>query len=160
MTTIAYRDGVMAADTLGIYGGGIRSKCKKLCRVKTSDREWIIGLTGNYPDGLMFVDWWGDGQDMSSLPKFQNYRGSEDAPDFSALVLSKGSLDLWTEHFQRDPIFDAFIAFGSGAYAAMGAMYMGATAAEAVAVAAKVDYRTGGEIEAMRLHEEMIRVAE
>ena len=146
MTTIAYRAGMMAADTLCIAGGR-RRIAKKLYRAG----GMIIGISGNYQDGLTFVRWCKDGCDMSKLPEFIHYGGKDDAPDFNAMVLSAEGCVQWTEHFQPMPILDEFYAMGSGAMAATAAMVMGSSAQEAVELAMKIDANTGGDIEVERI---------
>lgn len=154
MSTIAYRDGVMAADTLGVNGANLTRETRKLHRLDDA----IVGFTGNYVDGLTFVDWWRVGHDMDSLPKFIVYRDG-DAPDFVALVLNADGLNLWTEHFQSSPVPDEFFTIGSGAMAARAAMVMGASAERAVEVAMLVDLHTGGKVEAERLYPAQAGVA-
>jgi ATP-dependent protease HslVU (ClpYQ) peptidase subunit len=141
MTTVAYRNGIMAADTMALRGS-IPRICKKLYRLG----DTIIGLAGNLSDGLVFIDWWERGHDIADWPIFHMYRGNEDAPDISALVLTADGLDLWTEHAQPIPILDDFFAIGSGTAAAMAAMHMGADPIRAVEIAMLVDYSTGGDI--------------
>lgn len=145
MSTVAYRDGVMAADTLA--SGPVCRTTKKLHRVG----DVIIGGVGNLSDLLVFVRWYGSGADLKALPEFRMYGRNDEAPDFSALVLSPRGLTHWTEYFQPLPVFDDYTAVGSGAYAALGAMAVGAAAAEAIAVAAQIDVHTGGEIHTMQL---------
>lgn len=147
MTTVAFRDGVIAADTLGIKGVSARRICKKLWRMENA----VIGFAGNYQDGVNFVEWWRKGHNMSELPKFIQYRGSDDAPDFTAIVLTKAGAFEWTEHFQSTPIPDEFYAVGSGQMAALAAMVMGASADEAVRIASQVDVYTGTQVETMSL---------
>lgn len=141
MTTIAVRDRIMAADTMGCRGSTPR-RAVKLHRVNGD----IIGFSGNYADGLVFVRWWADGHDLKALPEFRQYGRDGDEPDFCALVLTADGLTEWTEHFQPMPVTDEFFAIGSGAMAAMAAMSMGASAAHAVLVASRVDINTGSEI--------------
>lgn len=147
MTTVAYRDGVIAVDTLGVSNSGMIRETKKLHRIHGA----IIGLSGVYDDCLTFVDWWERGHDMAALPQFILYRGAEDAPDFHAIVLDAAGVYLWTEHFQPSPIHEPFFSLGSGAMAARAAMHMGASAERAVEVAMKVDLHTGGRVESERL---------
>lgn len=154
MTTIAYRDGIMAADTQG-NRGGIRSVTRKLHRIDNR----IVGFSGNYQDGLTFVAWVRDGMKMDALPEFRGYGRTDDAPDINALVLSPDGLVQWTEHFQPMPITEPFFAIGSGFVSAMTAMHMGASAAKAVEIAMLIDVETGGEIQVERCEEWRVAVA-
>jgi len=132
----------MAADTLAV-NGSVASHTKKLFRCG----PMIVGFSGNLMDGLAFVRWCEAGMDMSSLPEFRMYRGSDDAPDFRALVLSAEGLTEWSEHFQPIPWGEGPMAIGSGQMAALAAMCMGATAQKAVSVACNVDHNSGGDIQ-------------
>lgn len=141
MTTIAYRDGTLAADTLGC--GGVRRRTKKLHRVGDA----ILGLSGNYGDCWQFVHWWAD---QSKALEFRVFRtDNSDSPDLEAIVVTDGGAEIWTEHLQPTPVLEPFFAIGSGAKAAMAAMHMGATAAKAVEIAMRVDPYTAGAIETM-----------
>ncbi len=143
MTTIAVRDGVMAGDTLSVWDRVIVGERRKIERANDA----LVGCAGATSDWLVFVDWYRRGADRQSLPYFRQYSGQDDAPDFDALVLGPDGLVYWTQHFQPAPLYCPFWAIGSGAQAALAAMHMGATAAESIAVAAKVDVFTGGTIQ-------------
>lgn len=138
----------MAADTLGVMGD-VRRVCHKLHRVGDA----IIGFAGSYADGLTFVEWWRDGCDLGKTPEFKIYRGTDDAPDVSALVLTAAGVSLWTEHFQPTPVVEPFFAIGNGVPAALAAMHMGADAPEAVRIASLVFTSTNDEIQSLSLDE-------
>ena len=133
MTVVVVRDGVMAADT-GARTGQMKRFVTKLHRVDKA----IIGFSGSLLDGLVFVDWWREGRNMDHLPEFRMYRGADDAPDITALVLTPDGLEYWTEHFQPSPVEMPYFAVGSGAMAAMGAMHMGADAIRAAEAACAI----------------------
>ena len=106
---------------------------------------------GNYADTCTFVEWCRAGMNRHKLPEFRFF-GDDFKPSFRALVWSpERALVEWTEQFQPMPVLDDFYAIGSGDMAAMAAMHMGATAGQAVEVAAKVDLGTGGIIETERV---------
>ena len=123
----------MAADT-GARTRQMKRFAKKLYRVDSA----IVGIVGSLMDGLVFVDWWRNGHKMDALPEFRMYRGAEDAPDITALVLTTDGLEYWTEHFQPMPLEVPYFAIGAGAKAAMGAMHMGADAIRAVEAACAI----------------------
>jgi len=147
MTTIAYRDGLMAADSGGLFDG-LKSKTRKIYRAGDA----LIGGSGNFVDILMFREWWEAGQNRSALPEFRQY-GEKDGPSFAVLVAEHHRLTWWSEHFQPEELVCDFWAVGSGAMAAMAAMYMGADAFKAVEVAVEVDYHTNGDVQVERLAE-------
>jgi len=65
MTTVAARDGVMAADTMAFHAGK-RVRSTKLFRVNGA----VIGICGCWTDGKLFVDWYEDGANRSEPPKW------------------------------------------------------------------------------------------
>lgn len=137
MTTIAARDGIVAFDSqaTGDYVDSVK-KCLK--RGNT-----VIGVTGDYIAGYDFAVRYLAGE----ADEFQ--MSSHD--DFECLVADSEGLWLVDCKGRRAPCGSAgFTAIGSGGAAAMAAMYMGASAEEAVKIAAKVDPYTGGRIRTYR----------
>lgn len=149
MTTIAYRDGLMACDTGSLFGGMKYRTENKITRRKNA----LIGITGNHIDGIVFADWWEAGADRSNLPVFREYAADKETPDFEVLVAESEKVTWWAQHFQPDPITVPFWAIGSGAKAAMAAMHMGADPAEAIRVTILVDYYTNGDVQVERVGE-------
>lgn len=126
----------MAADsrvtTESEAGGHMVHQCVKLFRKNGA----IIGLQGESSPGMFFLQWFG-----SKNPAPQALIESE--ADFCALVLTKKGLFEYDKWCNAEPVLltkgRPFHAIGSGAKAAMGAMYMGAAARRAVAVACSID---------------------
>lgn len=148
MTTVAWRDGIMAADTQG-QRDGMRINAKKIHRVQDASLvEALIGISGNLPDCLKFVGWFGKRDKELDFKMFR--QDSSDAPDVAAIVVRNSGVEYWTEHCQPIPILDEFAAIGSGAHAALAAMHMGATALEAVRIASLVDPHTNSVIQVER----------
>ena len=145
MTTVAWRGGYMAADSLLVRGGGIKGTATKIHRVG----DYVIGTAGTLMDCVAFVRWWQDRDRPLDFRAFRN--DGSDAPDLHALVAGPDGVEVWTEHLQPVPVETEFYAIGSGAMAAMAAMYMGASAAEAVRIASLVDQYTGGEIQVLEV---------
>ena len=150
MTTIVYRDGVMAADsqvTVTSEAGGSRKfKCEKLYRRDVPGfGECIIGLAGGSFDGLVFLDWL-----VSGNPE-PPQRLIDGGADFTAIVLSKAGLHEYDMWCRPDRVLERFYAVGSGSKAALGALHMGASAKEALQIAARVDAYTGGKSTTMSL---------
>lgn len=151
MTTIAYRDGKIAADSLLTYitesGGARKFRCAKLFKKKvgTEQREVIIATAGESAPALVFVDWYGSGAD---IPETLLYHEC----DFTCLIIeSDGKLYEADKFCRPDEVLEPFYAIGSGSKEALAAMHCGKSAAEAVEIAAKVDLYTGGEIRVMSL---------
>src|SRR3990172_4095652 len=158
MTTIAYRDGIVAADsqeTWDTEGGGVsKHKCVKLFRKQVRSEiegepphDVIIATAGATFSGMVFVDWYGSGKEIpDSL-----VHGTEDEGDFDALILTPKGLFIANRYCRPVKIEDKFIAVGSGRTAAIAAMLCGKTAVEAVQIAMKIDPYTGGKIFSMSL---------
>ena len=137
MSVVAVRNNLIAADTGGVGNGGVKLPMRKLIR----QGRLAIGWVGNFVDGKAFADWYFAGADRDKLPTFHNRNGSDEAPDFAALLLKPGGWEYWTEWMMPETDKDnlsPYYAIGSGAQAAMAAMYMDAGAEEAVKVACAV----------------------
>jgi hypothetical protein len=140
MTVIAYRDGVMAADsrmTVETEAGGIRmARCEKMyCYLDGLDRYVVIGVAGEGFPALRFVEWYKNGPlDEPPVELFTN----GDA-NFSAIVLTHEGLFEYDKWCIGEKILDDYYAIGCGAKAALGAMHRGATAEEAVVAACAHD---------------------
>lgn len=139
MTTITYRDGVMAADTLVTSGN-----CRLGAHRKIGGRNGLLwGGCGDAAWCKRFRDWVATGL-RGKLTKPPNERtgGMIVLPDDKILMVHASGYEL------RDGL--AFWADGSGADYALGAMQMGATADEAVRAAMAWDRATGGDVMVIR----------
>lgn len=147
LTTIAYRQGVLAADTRGTddsYHPGIY-RCEKLFRAGGD----VIATAGDDTTGMLFVDWYGS-RALGKRPKPPS-RLVDGEADFCCLVMTEVGLFWYDKWCRPNKVLDEFYAIGSGAAYAMGAMAHGAGALEAVQTAARWDPYTGGEVETMML---------
>ena len=147
MTVLAVRDGIIASDsrvTVDSDAGGSRMFfCRKLYLLK--EMGVVIGVAGEGFAALRFVEWY------QTIPMRKKGRKKRDADlingdaDFTALVLHKdGKLeeyDRWLipEEVPVRSVAQPFYAVGSGCKVALGAMSMGASAAQAVEVACRWD---------------------
>ena len=141
MTTIAFKDGFMSADTQAADNWGLVSHTSKLIRISDN---CVAGIAGCSRQAFRFTERLKDGS-----------VGGDDKPpegDFVVLVVTTNSIVVYYE----DELFDDYTpekmwAIGSGRLIAMGAMAAGATAQDAVRIASKWDEGTGGDIEVMRV---------
>ena len=145
MTTIAVRDGVMAADTMG-HSSEKLCRSKKLFRVSNGD---VIGFSGVWIDGKLFIDWYDKGADRDMPPPWRT-QGDEKV-NFNALVLTADGIYEWSWELVADRVLDDFWAIGSGSPAALAAMHCGRNAQEAVYIAMEIDPYTGGDVETMEV---------
>lgn len=137
MTTIAYKDGVLAADSMVSDEDIKHIGLPKLFRIPGGR----VGFAGTYVHTGAFVRWLEAGRPADALPP---------VGDTCALVVwDQGEYagQLWYYDDSLEalvwPLSGPF-AFGSGAAAALGAMYAGADAATAVEIATRIDPRSGG----------------
>lgn len=153
MTTIAYRDGYFAADTLStesVDGGGEwKVRACKLFAGKENGEPFIIATAGENGPGLLFVQWYTGGRTDDGA---RDALRESDA-DFTCIVLTRKGLFAYDKWCVPERVLDEFSAFGTGAKAALGAMHAGANATDAVAIAGKVDSYTEAPIHTLRLED-------
>jgi ATP-dependent HslUV protease subunit HslV len=129
MTTVAYRDGWMVADSQLTSGNTMKHRVAKIERLPDGR---LVGLAGDWPSALRALAWIRAGGDPESTP--------DDLDDATCLmVASESGVALYDSDLTAMPLLDAFAAIGSGAEYAVGAMEAGATAEEAVLIACRRD---------------------
>jgi ATP-dependent HslUV protease subunit HslV len=141
VTTIAYRDGVMAAEGRSTLSGTILTD-HSLKIVKLSDGA-LFALAGEdaYVAPLLaYLE-----EEDAELPTADN------SPFTAVLVEVDGTIKVYEGVGDFSPAETDFIAIGSGSAYAYGALDIGATAEEAVRVATKRDPQSGGSIQVERL---------
>jgi len=135
MTTIAYKDGVIAYDSRVTNGGYIADDDFN----KRFDVDGVyFFLTGCIPDHMSLIDAYFSGKPRKHI-------------DCNAFVYDNGELfecgvagasGLWKYKMRLDNP----AAIGSGAQFALAAMFLEKSAEDAVALASKLDSATGGRI--------------
>lgn len=135
MTTIAYRDGVVATDTLSTSGNIVYDRCHEKRLLIRGATFWLCGnnaeaetFANRILDGVRFEK---EGYDCDGLAligdKLYNCGHSEGT-------------------YYKSEMTSGFWAWGSGAEIAMGAMQMNATSEQAITIASQIDVFTGGEV--------------
>lgn len=143
MTVIAYRDGVMAADTS--------------CADSVSKVSWAQKVLRG-PDGALYgfagrvslcceIARWVRGEREGERPPLKVDDGTAQV----MVVRPDGSLSVWVEDGTEDYDGAEYMAIGSGAGVALGAMHAGATAEGAVRAAIEHAPHCGGSIRAVQL---------
>lgn len=142
MTTIVYRDGIMAADSRA-YGGrqsrfltGVKKKVHR-CPDGT-----LVGGSSSLPGAVDTVlEWFWNGGKIESFP-------GPVPESFSLLVVKPdGSAYFYDDSLHiSGPIKADFYTIGSGMDVALGALSMGATASQAVDIACIHDPYSAGPI--------------
>lgn len=193
MTTIAVRDGLMAADSCetdenddAAYGT-TQNSCEKLFKVG----PFVVGLQGDSTAGMVWLHWFrgefahyagsfeeslaqaSGGREVSDqqrqyarkmyeaemqrlatpprAPESLTERFMAEDADFTAVVLSPdGSLHTYDKWGVPIPVTSKFYAIGSGAKAALGALWTGVDAEVAVKAACHVDPYTREPVHVMR----------
>jgi hypothetical protein len=135
MTTIAYRDGIMAADSRAFPGHwefAVGSK-DKLFRLGRGDHRFtgaLVGISSNFVGASELLrPWLEAGADPFDMPPFK--------PDaFTILVVANQEIFLADNQCTfTGPLGAPYAAIGGGAALAVGAMAMGASAHRAVEIA-------------------------
>lgn len=136
MSTIAYKDGVLAADTACICNGVYEGRISKTERCLDGT---IVAVTGDAAALAPFRDWISSGSKKDERPNVE---------DFSGLVVRPGgSVRNYDTHFVPLDITADFYAIGSGRDIALGAMAAGASAKEAVEIACRYDVGSRAPVE-------------
>lgn len=136
MTTIAYRDGVLAADSQATAGGKFEGSVVKIAK----RGQCLAAVCGLAPQARAFLDWFRAGM-TGDCP----YLGDKDDCAWGFIYTPTNRV-LWFKPGGPEDFHSPIHSTGSGAEIALGAMHAGATPQEAVAIAAKIDIHTGGQI--------------
>lgn len=158
MTTIVYKNGVLAGD-------GLMSLGDMIIKEDTQKVFWVnnhlCGICGRARAINTFVEWLQKHTDYSIVNQQVGDLVDlvppqlEDDPDYSALVITPDKQVLLYEG--NTPIMmgtDVPMSIGSGSCFALAAMKAGSSAEEAVKVAMSLDVYSGGTISTVALEEE------
>lgn len=148
MTTLAYKEGVLAADRLATSGAVRTGKMTKIACAG----NYLFAGAGKVSEIIAFRKWVERG--MPATHKFE-FKSS-----FVWLINAKGRLALYSSSFE--PIYyedNAFDASGTGREFAMGAMAAGADARSAVEIAQQFDIYSGGGVDVLTLDDLKTHIA-
>jgi hypothetical protein len=129
MTTIAYRNGVMAAESGVWIGDAAFPWARKLAK---GNDGTLYGVSGSGTDAAAFLKWIEDGEE-GPMP-----RGRPIGDEMSIVILKVpligpiSSINAIGEEVYPDA---PYIAWGAGATVALGAMFAGADAETAIKAA-------------------------
>lgn len=143
MTIIVYRDGILASDTL-ITDPDTNSRqgySKKIIKAKDGA---LAGASGDAEYCCDFLEW--AKTDRATPPPKDKTKGYNSA----ILILPNGEIHSYYGQ-KHDIMMDKWIAIGAGQFVAQGALYMGATAREAVKAAIKYNTLCGGKVLTLKL---------
>ena len=147
MSILVYRDGIIAADRRVSYGDLVPAwtTMKKIVRF---DGDGSIGGSIGSP---------------SLVEEFQLYfkTGTLDLfnvpnnADWMGIIVEPSGKIICRDALGTHGISPPYVAIGSGAVAAYGALFMGATAEQAVAAACEIDPTCGGGIDQFSLETDL-----
>lgn len=150
MTTIAYRDGVLAADSRATWDDGVASKVVKmwalLSKIEPVKGAILLATAGDLYAALLFKDWLESGGE----PRLHD-RGVGEQHDFEAVIVHKSGIYSANRLCRIVENPEPFWAAGSGCKFALAAMHCGKSARDAVQVAMHFDPYTAGRINTMTL---------
>lgn len=140
MTTVVYCKGVLAADSQATDSQVWRTR--KIERLQTSAGELLVGWCGQVFAAQVFLEW---------LKNDKNRKPDIGNEDFEAIVIAEtGRVTIWNQSLVPWKPRAKFFAVGSGAPAALAAMYCGKSAVEAVKIACKIDPWSSGPIHSLK----------
>lgn len=153
MTTIAFRDGVMAADSQMTSNGNYYATVEKIKRLSCGG---LYACSGDADSRELFnlIDTRTLLGQMPSVPELLELELDANA----IVILPNGkAYEVCVKHESDRKRAEAlemnapFLATGSGWELAMGAMAMGASAKEAVKIACQFDVHSGGPIKTKKI---------
>lgn len=134
MTTIAYRDGVLAADTLATKDGMRTGQVSKIRRLPSGELAATLGDAGC----AIKLRQWVEAGRAGDQP---NLEGG------AVIIISRdGEVEVLENGGSCSEGVAPFYAWGCGAPLAIGAMAHGATSEQAVRIAIEYDTLTGGAV--------------
>lgn len=135
MTTVAYKDGVMAADSGSWFSNVVYRGAIKIAKGHDGS---LHGVCGNAPDAEGYLKWVNDGM-VGDPPKPEATNREDGRSAFLALVVpSSGDvLRVWSAYGWENHNGVPCFAIGSGSEMAIGAMAAGADAEHAVGIVAE-----------------------
>jgi len=145
MTTIVYRDGILAADSRVSYGSAIiPGTIRKVQRLSNGA---LYGFSGSVEVGEIMRRRVSKASDeMAPLEDEVDLKGES----FEALIIQPDGGVLCFENRTWMEFKCPYIAMGSGRDFAYGALAMGASAKQAIKAAAALDPGTGGRIVSLK----------
>jgi hypothetical protein len=142
MTTIAYRHPFLAADTRAVSGYICVGEVVKIARRDDGD---MCGAAGDATYNYAFIQWFLAGE-VGDPPKANE---SDNSTDRGVIFRKDGSFTIFEAHGKFE-LSGPYYALGSGKEVAVGAMFWGHSAEEAVMAAIEHDPGTGGKITVLR----------
>jgi len=147
MTTIAYKEGVLAADSQLTVGGHIRTKSDP--KILILQNGFVLGLAGKTNEILHAVQFLNNPYWLENLDK-----APTDLKKFEGLGYFKGNVFFFEGSCLPNLMAHPFYAIGSGWEHAMAAMALGMSAPDAIRFASKHDVFTNDEVQIVNVKQE------
>ncbi len=142
MTTIAYRDGIIAGD------GRETDVDNKDCTFVLRDN---LVKVHRLKDGRLFGSAGGSEEGIRLLIALQNNQPMPKLEEIAGLLIdTKGKIWVYEGHLWQ-PAYEKYYAVGTGACMAFAAMDAGASAVKAVTIAKNRDPFSGGKVTSLKL---------
>jgi len=138
VTVIAYRNGVLAADSRYTDDDGSPAECEKLFRVG----KMLVGFAGESGPTLRLL--------RAIQSPGRGYPHDTFVGGYALAFCPRRGLMLFDQHHEPETLRAPYFALGSGAQAALGAMHAGATAVQAVHAAIRHQVACGLPVKWMR----------
>lgn len=143
MTTIAYRDGVMAGDSQGTTTKVILlSPTQKIFRLDNGSVLGMAGTAAAFEDAVEAMNKSIADGDENTLPRLPR--------SVTAMLAAPGELWIWEKGWE-DYTAEPYMAIGVGWVIALSAMDAGASAKKAVEIACVRDIYTSGPVKTMKV---------
>lgn len=138
MTTVAYRDGVLAADSLCTSNDTVTGHAVKLRRLADGRLAGLLGRAGAAQRLLSWIE--------------AGAQGEQPGGDAAVVIVDRDGATYYEDGVSERCSRAPFKAWGTGGCLAMGAMAAGTSAEQAVRIACEWDIYTGGDVTVLSLH--------
>lgn len=144
MTTIAYKNGVLAADKQAQWGS-FAHPVTKIRRMKDGS---VAGGSGELTFVLQMFEWLDAGAEPGTFPKDQR-----DKDDWQPILVVRPTGQILLYERTPYPVVSEgpMFAIGSGRDYALMAMHLGKSAPEAVELASRFDRGTGSQVDTLTI---------
>lgn len=144
MITIAYRNGIIAADTGLTAGGGLRDG--QIEKITKNKEGAVVGCSGEAWWITAFLKWFTDGGAQPHIPT--------EGCSLALMISKKRKVTLFESEKGVTCSYEIkvpYTAIGSGRHVALGAMFAGANVISAVRAAMAHNESTYGRVQSLKV---------
>lgn len=144
MTTICFKDGILAADRQATHHDSAFFAVTKIHRINGC----LVGGAGSADVYQSMINWFQEGAKDEDFPSIQS-----ETNDATMVVISPDGRVMVYDRTPHPVIIEnEFFALGSGRDFALAAMHLGCSAEEAVKVASMFDTNSGNGVTVLKLN--------